>query len=40
MKEKKEYILARIELVILDCADVIATSGENDYREYDPNGWT
>lgn len=39
MKEKKKYVLVSMELVYLDSADVITTSGEDDYREYDPNGW-
>lgn len=46
MKNKAEYLRAELEVVYLNSADVIATSGgdgwlTNDQNpSYDPNGWS
>ncbi len=39
LKKKEKYVMASIELVTLERNDIITTSGEDEYREYDPNGW-
>ena len=45
MKNKAEYSRAELEVVYLNSADVIATSGDgwltNDQNpSYDPDGWS